>query len=301
MKILVTGGLGFIGSHVVDKLVDLGNDVVVLDNLSTGNSANSNDSAFATINGSVTDHHLLGELFDFHKFDYVYHLAAQINLRKSIMHPDVDAETNILGSLAVIKKCIEYKVKKIIFSSTGGAIYSANEPIPYCELSLPGPSSPYGLSKLTVESYLDLMKNLKGLDYVALRYSNVYGPRQNPHGEAGVISIFKDRALKGLNLIINGNGEQTRDFVYVGDVVQANILAMNLSGVYNVSSDSETTVNEIALKILALTNSKSKIEHEAAIPGEMDRCRLTSEKLKNETGWQTSCSFDIGLERTINE
>ncbi len=300
MKILVTGGLGFIGSHLVDRLIELGNDVVVLDNLSTGSGANSNDNA-TTINGSINDHNLLDELFDFNKFDYVFHLAAQINLRKSISHPHFDAETNILGSLALIKKCIDYKVKKIIFSSTGGAIYSARAPQPFWELTLSQPSSPYGLSKLTVESYLKLMKDLKGLDYVALRYSNVYGPRQNPHGEAGVISIFKDRAQKGLDLTINGNGEQTRDFVYVDDVVQANVLAMNLSGVYNVSSNSETTVNEIALKVLALTNSKSKITHATAIAGEMDRCRLTSEKLKNETGWKTSCSFDIGLSRTINE
>jgi UDP-glucose 4-epimerase len=300
MKILVTGGLGFIGSHLVDRLVSDGNEVVVLDNNSTGSLLNANDKAIS-IWGNINDHHLLEELFSFHKFECVYHLAAQINLRKSILDPLMDAETNILGGLAVIKKCIDHKVKKIIFSSTGGAIYSERAPQPFWELSLPQPSSPYGLSKLTLESYLKLMKDLKGLDYVALRYSNVYGPRQNPHGEAGVISIFKDRALKGLDLTINGNGEQTRDFVYVADVVEANILAQNLSGIYNVSSNTETTVNDIALKILSLTKSQSKINHAPAIGGEMIRCRLSSDKIKGETGWQTSCSFDIGLERTINE
>lgn len=306
MNILVTGGAGFIGSHLVDKLIELGHKIVIIDDLSTGNLDNINKSAI-NVTASINDEKVLNELFSTYKFEYVYHLAAQINLRKSISDPKDDAHTNILGSLTIIKKCIEFGVKKIIFSSTGGAIYSQNEELPFTENTLAKPSSPYGLSKLTVESYLEIMKNTHNLDYVALRYSNVYGPRQNAHGEAGVISIFIDRISKGLNLVIYGDGNQTRDFVYVKDVVAANILALKLSGIYNVSSNTETSVNNIAMSVCSLIDPNfiysssfyPTITHASAISGEMYQCRLSYNKLESETGWKPLTSFDIGLIETV--
>lgn len=302
MKVLVTGGAGFIGSHLVDKLVELNYDVIVLDDLSSGKSENINTNAYS-VKGSINDTEILEDLFSFHKFDYVYHLAAQINLRKSISDPAADANTNIIGSLAIIKMCLKYCVKKIIFSSTGGAIYSPTEELPFTESTLAKPNSPYGLSKLTVESYLQIIKNIHGLDYVALRYSNVYGPRQNAHGEAGVISIFIDRLKRGLDLTVYGDGNQTRDFVYVQDVVNANILALELSGIYNVCSEIETSVNAIACNLMALINPLSSaappIKYMPAVSGEMYRCKLSYEKLKNETNWQPLTSFDIGLIETV--
>jgi len=303
MKVLVTGGAGFIGSHLVDKLVDLNYEVVVIDDLSTGKAENINTNVLS-IKASINDEETLEELFSNNSFEYVYHLAAQINLRKSISDPDIDANINIMGSLNIIKKCLKYKIKKIIFSSTGGAIYSANQELPFTEATIAQPSSPYGLSKLTIESYLQIMKNIHGLDFAALRYSNVYGPRQNAHGEAGVISIFIDKLSRGVNLTINGDGNQTRDFVYVKDVVAANILALELSGVYNVCSNTEISVNTIAQYLQAGINPASSsampsVIYAPAIPGEMNRCRLSYDKLKNQTNWQPLTSFDIGLIETL--
>lgn len=299
-RIFVSGSCGFIGSHLTDALVESGHEVIGLDDLSAGTLSNANPKS-NTIIGSVLDLDLLGDLFKQHNFDYVYHLAAQINLRKSIENPGEDAQTNILGSLAIVQNCIKYGVKKLIFSSTGGAIYNPTLSLPFTEKSEAKPNSPYGLSKLTVENYLRIMKNLRSLDYVALRYSNVYGPRQNARGYCGVISIFKDRALNNEELIINGDGLQTRDFIFCSDVVKANLIAQNLSGTYNVSSNTEITVNYIAKKIIEITGSKSKIVHATKIKGEMERCKLDSNKLKNETSWEVSVPFDIGLQRTINE
>lgn len=306
MKVLVTGGLGFIGSHLVDALVEIGHDVVVLDDLSTGSLDNANKDAhnvFGTL-ASVNNDIMLDNLFKEHRFEYVFHLAAQINLRKSIENPYNDANINILGSLVVINACIKYGAK-LIFSSTGGAIYSSDEDLPFTEVSLAKPSSPYGLAKLTVESYLEIMKSLYGLEYVALRYSNVYGPRQNAHGEAGVISIFIDKLSRKEKITIYGDGEQTRDFIYVNDVVMANLMAMPLeSGVFNIGTDTEISINYIAQALLMFTYPTSssffgKMVHAPAIPGEMLRCKLSSIKFTNITGWTPHYSFDIGLTKTL--
>jgi UDP-glucose 4-epimerase len=297
MNILVTGGAGFIGSHIVDQLIASGHNVVILDNLSTGDLNNINPKA-TTFIGSITDESTLNQLFKYYHFDYVYHLAAQINLRKSITNPRNDAETNIVGSLSLIEKCNQYKIKKLVFSSTGGAIYSPNQDIPFNENSLVDPSSPYGLSKLTVEKYLQMNKKLHRLDYVALRYSNVYGPRQNPHGEAGVIAIFMNKLLKDEDITIYGDGLQTRDFVHVSDVVKANILAINLSGTYNVSTNVETNVNDIANQLITQINPNAKVSYASKIEGEMARCRLDASKLCKEN-WHPRYSFDIGLKNTI--
>ena len=297
MNILVTGGLGFVGSHLVDQLISTGYQVIVLDNLSTGSLNNINPKA-TTIIGNIIEESTLDQLFKHYHFDYVYHLAAQINLRKSIINPRNDAETNIIGSLALIEKCNQYKIKKLIFSSTGGAIYSPNQDIPFSEDSLVEPSSPYGLSKLTVEKYLQMNQKLHGLDYVSLRYSNVYGPRQNPHGEAGVIAIFMNKLLKGEDITIYGDGLQTRDFIHVSDIVKANLLAINLSGTYNVSTNVETNVNNIANQLITQINPNAKILYMPQIEGEMARCRLDASKLCKEN-WRPHYSFDIGLKNTI--
>ncbi|MEK6896512.1 MAG: NAD-dependent epimerase/dehydratase family protein [Nanoarchaeota archaeon] len=294
MKALVTGGAGFIGSHVADKLIAGGHEVVVIDDLSSGDMKNVNPQA-VFIKRSITDN--LEELFSKYKFDVVFHLAAQINVRRSLQDPVFDANVNIMGSLRLIDACTRHKVKKFIFSSSGGALYSPNAALPCTENSEIAPQSPYGVAKWTVENYLRIMKSTRGLDYVALRYSNVHGPRQNAQGEAGVISIFFNQALSGKNLTIFGDGEQTRDFVHVSDVVAANLRALELSGTYNVSTGIETSVNELAHAINALAGPVP-IVHGAPIVGEIVRNVLSSEKLKSE-GWRPEMSFNQGLAETI--
>lgn len=282
--ILVTGGAGFIGSHITDELISQNHQVIVIDNLSTGNLANLNSKATFFQSDINSD---LNWLFRINTIDYIFHQAAQINLRHSIVDPRFDAHQNILGSLNVIQTAAKHHVKKLFFASTGGAIYSANEQLPWTEETKASPASPYGLTKLTVEKYLELFKILHGLDYVALRYSNVYGPRQNSKGEAGVISIFLENLKEGKDLSINGDGNQTRDFVNVKDVVRANVHALeqHLSGTYNVCTNTETSVNELANLLIQYSKKEVNIIHKPAILGEVMQTRLSYDKLAN-TGWQ---------------
>jgi UDP-glucose 4-epimerase len=292
MRILIPGGAGFIGSHLADALVAQNHQVVIIDNLSTGNFDHVQSHIFHK--EDIADPVAIEHLFDKYQFDYVFHLAAQINLRHSIKEPAFDAHTNIVGSLNIIENCVRTGVRKLIFSSTGGAIYSHDAPLPWTEQSNADPQSPYGLAKLTVEKYLRLFS----LPYVALRYSNVYGPRQNSKGEAGVISIFTEKALRNEDIVIFGSGEQTRDFIDVESVVKANLLAMSLEGTYNVSSNTQTSVNDIAKMILEKTQSSSRIIHREAVSGELMHTQLSFEKLAKE-GWQPSVSLEMGIERTI--
>lgn len=293
MRILISGGAGFIGSHLTDAIIKQTHQVVVIDNLSTGTIDNFN--IFPTFyKEDITDPDAIKRIFDKHQFDYVFHCAAQINLRRSIKEPAYDAHTNIVGSLNIIENCIRTNVKKLIFSSTGGAIYSPNAMLPWNEQSETNPQSPYGLAKLTVEKYLQLQQ----LPYVALRYSNVFGPRQHSKSEAGVVSIFIEKALKGEDLTIFGDGSQTRDFVFVDDVVRANLLAIDLAGTYNVSSNSQTSVNGIATMILKKTNSPSQIIHAAPITGELLHTKLSAEKLI-KMGWKADWDIERGIEKTI--
>lgn len=294
---LVTGGAGFIGSHVVDALLMREHSVVILDDLSSGNARNINGGEF--VQRSITEP--LTDLFDDYQFDYVFHLAAQINLRHSIKEPQADAHTNILGSLNILENCVRTKVKRVIFSSTGGAIYSPEETLPFTESSRAAPESPYGLTKLTVENYLNIFNKIHGLQSTVLRYSNVFGPRQNAKGEAGVISIFIERALRNDDLIIFGDGNQTRDFVYVDDVVQANLLALEseLSGVFNVSSNVQHSVNEIAHKIISEIPTSSKIIHADPVSGEMAHTQLSADKLI-KAGWKPKWDMDSGIKATTN-
>lgn len=296
-SILVTGGAGFIGSLLVDRLVGLGHRVTILDNLSTGRGRNVNKKA-KFVNGNVTDN--LTEVFTKGKFDYVYHLAAQVNLRESIKSPTYDAKTNVYGSVNVIENAIKFKVKKFIFASTGGAIYSPDAKLPWTTKTLCDPQSPYGLAKLTVEKYLELARKLHGLDSVVLRYSNVYGPRQNSHGEAGVISIFIDNILANKDIKIFGDGKQTRDFVYVEDVVNANVMALrdDAKGTYNVCTNTQIDVLTIANLIFEKLPSRSKIIYEKAIDGEVKHTRLCFNKLLL-LGWQPFFTIETGLDKTL--
>jgi UDP-glucose 4-epimerase len=298
MNILITGGAGFIGSHLVDALLARNHQVFILDNLSTGKASNLNGGIF--LQRDIIDS--LTNIFDQHQFDYVFHLAAQINLRHSIQHPKNDSNTNIVGGLNILENCLRTKVKRIIFSSTGGAIYSPEASLPFSEETLVDPQSPYGLAKLTFERYLQMFKDIDGLPFTILRYSNVFGPRQDSQGEAGVISIFLERALKNQDLTIFGDGNQTRDFIYVQDVVRANLIALDqqLDGIFNVCTNTQCSINQITQKILQLTNSSSKVIYTNPIAGEMLHARLSFNKLK-EYGWQPQWTLDEGLQTTIND
>lgn len=286
-----------IGSHLVDRLISLGHKVIIIDDLSTGNINNVNSEAIF-INKSITDD--LTDIFDEYCFDYVFHLAAQINLRHSIKEPKYDANINIIGSLNIIEYCVKFKVKKVIFSSTGGAIYSSDNDLPFKETSKVDPESPYGLAKLTVENYLKFFSKVDKLDYVILRYSNVYGPRQNHLSEAGVISIFIKNALENKTITIFGDGNQTRDFINVEDVIDANIFAMDkLTGIYNVSSNIQISVNEICQKILGLIDTTSDIYYSPAIVGEMRNSVLSWDKINHESRWVPKIDLNEGLEKTV--
>jgi len=305
MKILITGGAGFIGSHLQDRLIKEGHRVVVVYNLSTGRKENLNPKAKfykADICGSK-----ISQIFKKEKPEIVFHFAAQIDLRKSVEDPIEDAKINILGSLNVIQSfchlssVISHK-SKIIFASTGGAIYGDAGIIPTPENYPEFPLSPYGIEKLIVDKYLNYYHKVFNLPYVSLRLGNIYGPRQNSKGEAGVIAIFSDKMLAGGQPIINGSGNQTRDFVYVDDVVEASTLALkeNKVGVFNIGTAKETDVNTIFKKLKELTGSNCKIVHGSAMPGEQKRSCLDFKKAKRELKWSPKYDLENGLKKTID-
>jgi len=297
-KVLVTGGAGFIGSHLVDKLIENGHEVVVIDNLSTGKKKNLNKRArFYKLD---IRNPKLAEIFKKEKPKIVFHFAAQINLRKSVEDPIEDAKTNIIGSLNILENCRKYKVKKVIFASTGGAIYGEAKIIPTPESYPADPLSPYGIAKFAVEKYLNYYYKVFGLPFISLRLANVYGPRQNLKGEAGVIAIFCDKMLNGTQPIINGNGRQTRDFIYIDDVIEAAILAMKekKSGIFNIGTAKETTINTIFRKLKKLTGSSCKEIHAPSKPGEQKRSCLDYKKAKKGLKWQPKYNLDKGLRET---
>jgi UDP-glucose 4-epimerase len=301
MKILVTGGAGFIGSNIVDALVEKNHDVVVVDNLSTGKKEFINPKVkFYEID--ITDVRLV-EIFEQEKPEVVFHLAAQIDVRKSIDDPLFDGKVNILGSVNVLESARKAQVKKIIFSSTGGAIYGdvSADLIPTRETCLAHPIFPYGIAKLTVENYLHYYHDFFGLDYVILRYSNVYGPRQNNKGEAGVVAIFIDKILNNEQPVINGDGSQTRDFVFVADVVRANLLALDskVIGTYNISTSKETNINELFQTIVKTSNSQIPEVHAPAKLGEQMRSCLDYSLVKEVLGWEPGILLREGIEMTF--
>jgi UDP-glucose 4-epimerase len=298
MKYLITGGAGFIGSHLTDKLIKKGNEVVIIDNLSTGKKENINPKA-KFYQADIQDQKIF-QIFEKEKPEAVFHYAAQIDVRKSAENPMESAKINILGSLNILENCRNYGVKKIVFASSGGAMYGDSKIIPTPEDCPERPVSPYGIEKLVFERYLDFYKKEYGLDYLALRFANVYGPRQNSKGEAGVVAIFFDKIISGGQPVINGLGRQTRDFVFVDDVIRANILAIekNKSGIFNIGTAKETDVNDIFKKIKTALNSKTKETHGPAKAGEQERSCLDFKKAKKTLGWEPEYNLNKGLEKT---
>ncbi len=299
MNVLVTGGAGFIGSNVVDGLLDNGFNVTVLDNLSTGKKENLNPlSRFYKTD--IRDKKALEEIFKEVKPEIIYHLAAQIDVRKSVADPAFDALTNIIGSINLFELAVKYNVKRIIFSSTGGALYGEPDNLPADESTEIAPLSPYGVSKYCTEQYLNYFKSMYGIERVILRYANVYGPRQDPLGEAGVVAIFTGRILNGEKPIIYGDGNQTRDYVYVKDVVKANLLAMDgKEGTYNIGTGIETSVNVLLEMLSSALNKKVDPIYAPPRKGEVQRISLNGAKAKRELGFIPEYSLERGLEETI--
>jgi len=305
-KILVTGGAGFIGSHLVDKLIKLGHRVVIIDNLSTGKKENINRKAkFYKIDICSPK---IGEFFKKEKPQICFHLVAQINVRKSVENPLFDAKVNILDSLNIIQNFIQlptsnFQLPAFIFASTGGAIYGETNKIPTPENHPANPISPYGIAKLTVENYLKFYKENFGLKFVSLRFSNVYGPRQNPRGEVGVISIFTDKLLKKERPTIFGDGNQTRDFIFIDDVVSACLKAMEYKGkkeIFNIGTGIETSINKLNEIISKLLKTKIKPKYAPEKPGDLKRSCLDISLTKRELKWKSKYNLEKGLEKTIN-
>jgi len=299
MKVLVTGGAGFIGSHVVDFFIQEGHEVVVVDNLHTGKRENLNPKArFYQVDIRSPE---LEEVFEKEKPEVISHQAALVNVRESMLKPMLYAEVNILGSLNLLELARRYEVKKIIYASTGGAVYGEPEYLPVDEEHPINPLDPYGASKHAVEHYLHLYYLNYGLEYISLRYPNVYGPRQDPFGEAGVVAIFTGQMLRGEQPVINGSGEQERDFLYVGDVARANILALKKEGcgIYNLGWGKGTSVNEIFRLLKELTGYPGMAVHGPPKQGEVFKICLKAEKAKRELGWEPLVPLEEGLKATV--
>jgi UDP-glucose 4-epimerase len=299
MKILVTGGAGFIGSHLVDRLVLEGHEVAVVDNLSTGKRRNLNRGAqFYKMDIQSKG---LERVFRNERPSLLMHLAAQMDVRRSVEDPVFDAQVNILGTLNLLEQAVAHGTRKAIFASSGGAIYGEQDVFPAPESHPTRPLSPYGISKLTGEHYLAYYQRVSGLQYVSLRYSNVYGPRQDPEGEAGVVAIFTRKMLAGEQAVINGNGRQTRDFVYVEDVVEANLAAMGreVQGIFNVGVSVETSINDLFRVLADITKSGCKEVHGPAKKGEQARSVIDASRIRQELGWEPKVLLRDGLERTV--
>lgn len=298
-RILVTGGAGFIGSHVADACVAGGNEVMVIDDLSSGKKEQVPAEARFVLCDVTSDTAV--EAVRTFRPEILIHHAAQIDVRASVADPQFDAQVNILGSIRLMEAARQYGVRKFIFASSGGAGYGEQERFPADESHPVRPVSPYGAAKMSVELYLNYYRAQYGLDYTALRYSNVYGPRQDPHGEAGVVAIFAERLLKGQTAIVNGDGEQTRDFVYVGDVVRANLAAFTrgegLS--VNIGTGVETSVNTVFRILRDLAGSRQEEIHGPAMPGEQRRSCLENRMASYELGWYPEMALEEGLARTL--
>ncbi len=299
MKILVTGGAGFIGSHIVDKLVQEENEVIIIDNLSTGKKINLNPTAiFYQI--SITDPKI-EEIFQKHHPEFVIHQAAQVDINKAIQDPIHDATVNIIGSLNILENCRKYGVQKIVYGNSGGA--GAGEPqyLPIDEIHPKQPLAHYGVSKQTVEHYLKVYHHLYGLKYTSLGYANVYGPRQDPFGEGGVIAIFSYKLLHKVPPTIFGDGKQTRDFIYVEDVAAANIIALTHgdNDCFLVGTGEEISIINLLEKLKKITKSNIKAQHQTARKGDIIKSCFNIGKIQKILGWNPSVTFDAGLQKTV--
>ncbi len=300
MKILVTGGAGFIGSHVVNVFIENGHEVVVVDDLSTGRRSNLNPAAtFYQVDIRSPQ---LAEIFEKEQPQVIDHHAAQMDVRRSVEDPLFDADVNVLGSIKLIELARKHNVERFIYISTGGAVYGEPEYLPCDEAHPINPICPYGASKHTVEHYLYMYQELYDLNYVILRYPNVYGPRQDPHGEAGVVAIFTGQMLGGDQIVINGDGEQERDFVYVGDCARANILALtteNCNTIFNLGYGKGTTINEIYTNLKNITGYEDSAIHGPAKVGETRRIFLEASKAEKELDWKPTVGLEAGLSETV--
>lgn len=299
-RILVSGGAGFIGSNLVDALLSIGHQVLVLDDLSTGLRTNVPASA------ALAQHDIrspaVADVFERFRPDVLFHLAAQMDVRRSVADPAFDADVNVVGTLRLLELCRKFGTRRILFASTGGAIYGDQDTYPAPEAHPTRPLSPYGVAKLSVEKYLYFYGVEYGFRSTCLRFANVYGPRQNPHGEAGVVAIFVERLLSGETPTIHGTGEQTRDFVFVGDVVRANLLCMerDVLGAFNVGTGVETSVNTLYQSIRRAVGTEIQATHGPAKPGEQARSSLDATALSKATGWKPETSLDEGIAKTVD-
>jgi UDP-glucose 4-epimerase len=299
VRVLLTGGAGFIGSYVAEHLLQGGHEVAVLDDLSTGRRENvPREAKFyeTDIRSGCAD------VFKDFEPQALCHQAAQMDVRRSVREPDFDADVNVLGTVRLLQKCTEHGVRKVVFASTGGAVYGDQQRFPAPEDHPQYPVSPYGVSKLAGERYLHYYQVQFGLPYVALRYANVYGPRQDPHGEAGVVAIFCGNLARGRTSTINGGGEQTRDYVYVEDVARANVLALENdvpSGAYNIGTGVETSVNGLYELLLEISAKDLPPQHGPAKPGEQLRSCIDPGLAGRIFDWQAQTNIRAGLEDTL--
>ena len=298
MRTLVTGGAGFIGSHLVDALLDAGHAVTVVDDLSRGTREHVGAGA-ELLEVDITTPALLDAVVTTRP-EVVFHQAAQIDVRSSVRDPLSDAETNVLGTVNVLRACAAAGVRRVIFASSGGAVYGDTDVIPTPEDAPCRPESPYGTSKVCAELYAATFQRVQGLESVSLRYANVYGPRQDPHGEAGVVAIFTTRLLAGETAVVNGDGAQTRDYVFVDDVVRANLCAIDAPpGAYNIGTATETDVNHLFERLCAVIGVDVAARHGEAKPGEQRRSCVAVQRAAEELGWAPAVSLDDGLARTV--
>jgi UDP-glucose 4-epimerase len=300
MKILVTGGAGFIGSHIVDAYLSAGHEVCVVDDLSSGSRRNLPEGARLYV-ADIRDEGL-SEIFAGEKPEIVNHQAARANVRESFEKPLLYAQVNVVGSVNVLECCRRYGVRKLIYASTGGAVYGEPQWLPVSEDHPIHPLDPYGASKHHVEHYLQIYKSSFGVDFTALRYPNVYGPRQDPHGEAGVVAIFIGKMLNGVQPVINGTGNQERDFVYVGDVAKASVLALDGGGgeIVNLGSGVGTSVNRIYETLAELSGFQGAAVHGPAKRGEVYRIFLRPTQAKEKLHWEPEVVLRDGLASTVD-
>lgn len=299
MNCLVTGGAGFIGSHVVDALLATGHAVTVLDNLSTGRLEQVNTGA-RFVKMDLQDSRITS-LFDEGAFETVFHLAAQTDVMTSIVNPAEDAYTNIVGGIRLLEKCRQFGVRKVIYSSSS-AVFGEPAYLPMDEAHAITPICPYAASKHTLEHYLEIFWQLHGLEYTVLRYANAYGPRQDPHHEGGVVAIFGYRLLKGINPTIYGDGNQTRDFVYVSDLVAANLACLSAGDneCFNLGTGEETSVNQLFEILAAACGSDIAPLYEPERKGEMRRLSLMSAKARDFLGWSPRTNLRDGIQQVVN-